>query len=123
VVSKGALQCEAASYGLYTGANGGLSFYISNGMSFTLSPDAGADVWDGRWHVVSGSFDGTTVRLHVDGEEVGSGSPSTVTTTYGLPEDRFFIGDYRGFCGTPLGFVGDIDAVAVLQDVVNWRPF
>lgn len=123
VASKGAFLCEVASYGLYTGPDGGLIFYISNGSSFTLSPDAGRRVWDGRWHVVAGTFDGAMVRLYVDGAEVGTGSPSTLVTQYGLPDDdRFFIGDYRGPCGSTLGFVGDIDAVGVLQDVVRWRP-
>lgn len=123
VVSKGALNCEVASYGLYTGASGGLMFYISNGSSFTLSPDAGVGIWDGRWHLVAGTYDGVTVRLYVDGTQVGSGSPSTLVTRYDLPtDDRFFIGDYRGTCPSTLGFVGDIDAVAVLNDVVNWRP-
>ncbi len=123
VASKGALLCETASYGLYTAASGGLAFYVSNASSFTVSPDAGVRVWDGRWHLVVGTYDGATVRLYVDGAEVGSGSPSTVVTAYGLPDDdRFYIGDYRGPCGSPLGFVGDIDAVGVLQDVVQWRP-
>lgn len=123
VASKGALQCQTASYGLYTGASGGLSFYVSDGLSYTLSPDAGVNVWDGRWHLVAGTFDGATVRLYVDGSQVGTGSPSTIVTNYGMPdENRFFIGAYGGPCPTPLGFVGDIEAVGVLQDVVNWHP-
>jgi len=123
VASKGAVQCSTASYGLYTGPDGGLIFYVSNGSSFTLSPDAGAGVWDGGWHLVYGTYDGASVRLYVDGAEVGTGSPSTVVTQFGLPDnDRFYIGDYRGTCGIQLGFIGDIDAVGVLRDVVQWRP-
>lgn len=123
IASKGAIQCLAASYGLYTGADGGLIFYISNGSSFTLSPNAGTTIWDGRWHIVAGTFDGATVRLYVDGSEVGTGSPSTLTTKYGLADDdRFYVGDYGGPCAVTLGFIGDIDAVGVLQDVVAWRP-
>lgn len=123
LASKGSLQCETASYGLYTGATGGLSFYVSDGSSYTLSPDAGATVWDGRWHLVAGTFDGTTVRLYVDGKQVGTGSPSTIVTAYGQSaDDNFYIGAYQGTCPSVLGFVGDIDAAGVLQDVVNWRP-
>ena len=34
---------------------------------------------------------------------------------YGMPTgDDFYLGDYSGPCATPLGFVGDIDAAAVL---------
>jgi len=124
VASKGVFLCDAASYGLYTGRDGGLIFYISNGSSFTLSPDAGATIWDGRWHLVVGTFDGASVRLYVDGAQVGTGSPSTLVTRYGSPDDdRFFIGDYGGgSCGAAPGFVGDIGPVGVLADVVQWRP-
>jgi hypothetical protein len=103
-----------ASYGLYTGTGGGIVFYVSNGVSVSLSPDAGAQIWDGDWHRVLGTFDGAVVRLYVDGREVGTGTPSNVVLAYGLPDnDRFYIGDYRGTCTSSLGFVGDIDAVRV----------
>lgn len=125
VVSKGAFMCESASYGLYTGASGALQFYVSNSESFTLSPAADLGIWDNRWHIVAGTFDGTVVRLYVDGVEVGGGTPSTLVPRYGLPDDdNFYIGDYRGPCGsTMLGFVGDIEVVGLLNDVVNWRPW
>jgi Concanavalin A-like lectin/glucanases superfamily len=124
IASKGAFRCSAASYGLYTGATGGLSFYVSNGAySYTLSPDAGTSVWDGKWHMVVGTFDGSTVRLYVDGVQVGTGTPSTITIQYGLPDgNQFSIGDYLGPCPTSLGFVGDMAAVAVLQGVMT-QPF
>ncbi len=121
VVSKGALQCSTASYGLYTGADGGLRFYVSNGTDFVLSADAGTTLWDGDWHVVLGTFDGGLVRLFVDGREVGTGTPTSITLAYGFPtNDNFHIGDYRGSCADPLGFVGDIDAVAVANRAYDW---
>ena len=60
-------SCAAASYGLYTGPNGGLEFYVSSsrGTVYVRSPDAGAGVWDGGWHMVVGTYDGNTVRLFV----------------------------------------------------------
>jgi hypothetical protein len=121
VVSKGALQCTTASYGLYTGRNGGLSFYVSNGIEYTVSADAGTQIWDGAWHVVLGTFDGGRVRLFVDGREVGTGTPTNLSLAYGFPDnDGFYIGDYRGRCANPLGFVGDIDAVAVANRAITW---
>lgn len=50
IVAQGANGCLASSYGLYTGANGGLQFYASSnqGPSWSISPDAGATVWDGN---------------------------------------------------------------------------
>lgn len=119
VVSKGAFMCESASYGLFTGSGGGLRFYVSTTSEFVLSPDAGPSVWDGRWHRVIGTYDGTSVRLYVDGGEVGTGTPSSLVPEYGRPDgDDFFIGDYGGPCGSQtLGFIGDIDSVTLLNEV------
>lgn len=115
VVAKGALSCDTASYGLYTGESGGLSFYVSDGSSYTLSEDAGSGLWDGRWHTVVGAFDGQSVRLVVDGTEVGSPVPAPLAIGYGLPDDQAFqLGDYSGPCGAAMGFVGDIDAAALV---------
>jgi hypothetical protein len=83
VMSKGAFQCERASYGLYTGAAGGLRFYVSDGTQPHLSADAGTGIWDGAWHTVRGAFDGQELRLYVDGAHRGA-SPTgwrTVTTS------------------------------------------
>ena len=114
-MSKGAFQCENASYGLYTGESGGLVFYVSDGTQVHLSEDAGAGLWDGSWHTVMGAFDGQTIRLYVDGRLVGSPVAAAVSVYYGMPTgDDFYVGDYSGPCASPLGFVGDIDAAAVL---------
>jgi hypothetical protein len=115
VVSKGALACETASYGLYTGDEGGMRFYISDGEDYTLSPSASpSSLWDGGWHTVVGAFDGTRVRLWVDGVKVGE-TLADVKIGYGLPDtDDFYIGDYAGGCSNPLGFVGDVDGVALI---------
>jgi hypothetical protein len=114
VVGKGALACETASYGLYTGRDGGLRFYVSDGSSFTLSTDAGQALWDGDWHKVVGRYDGTSVRLSVDGTALEP-VPASIEVGYGLPsDDALSIGDYGGPCSSSLGFVGDIDGVAVV---------
>jgi hypothetical protein len=116
VVAKGALDCFTASYGLYTGANGGLRFYVSDGSTYTLSADAGPQLWDGRWHTVVGAYDGSRVRLWVDGARVGEPVPSDAAIAYGLPtDDNFYIGNYAGPCTTTEpGFVGDVDGVALV---------
>ena len=124
VAAKGAIQCFNPSYGLYTGTSGGLSFYVSDGPnSYTLSPDAGTGIWDGQWHVVVGTFDGSNVRLYVDGRQVGSGTPSTTTIDYTTPDsNQFAIGDYLGPCPNAMGFVGDMAGLAVKQGVTP-SPF
>lgn len=115
VMSKGAFQCENASYGLYTGGDGGLRFYVSDGTQVHLSADAGPGLWDGAWHTVRGAFDGQQLRLYVDGAQVGTPVPAAVSVYYGMPTgEDFFLGDYSGPCANPLGFVGDIDAAAVI---------
>ena len=114
VVVKGATGCIAGSYGMYTGANGGLEFYASSngGLNYSVSPDAGTSVWDGKWHSVIGTFDSSTVRLYVDGKQVGSGTPDTSAITYGLSSSNdLMIGNYGGCSG--LGFSGRIDEVKV----------
>ena len=112
------------TYALYTYVDGGLVFFISDGVNAPfLSPDAGTGIWDGGWHVVVGTYDGSTVRLYVDGRQVGTGTQSTITIQYGLPDsNQFAIGDYLGPCPTPLGFVGDMLGVAVTQSVTP-SPF
>jgi hypothetical protein len=112
VVSKGSSSCDFSSYGLYTGAGGGMAFYVSDGHGFVVSPAASsAAVWDGAWHQVVGSFDGAAVRLYIDGTEVGAGSPNTRPIVYGLASAEPYIGTYRGGC--ELGFTGDIDSVRI----------
>jgi hypothetical protein len=122
IVAKGAEGCLAASYGLYTGANGGLEFYVSSntGLSYTLSPDAGQGVWNGQWHNVVGTYSGSKVKLYVDGREVGSATADTAPIAYGLfTSNNLLIGDYAGCSGTD--FSGSIDEVKVFDRVLS--PF
>jgi Concanavalin A-like lectin/glucanases superfamily len=114
IVAKGATGCIAASYGLYTGPNGGLQFYVSQrrGTTYARSADDGLGVWDGRWHLVVGTFDGTAIRLFVDGSEVGSSVTYPGALEYDLPNSNdFYIGDYTG-CQQH-EFLGAIDDVRV----------
>jgi hypothetical protein len=104
----------AASYGLYTGPNGGIMFYVSHdgGTSFTRSPDGGADIWDGKWHFVVGTYDGSAVRLYVDGTQVGNGTPDSARIGYDLAgANHLYIGQYPS-CDNE-EFVGAIDEPTV----------
>ena len=99
ILAKGANGCIAASYGLYTGPSGGLQFYVSqhHGTVYARSPDAGQGVWDGKWHLAVGIYDGSTVRLYVDGVQVGSGTPWSGSLEYLLPDSNdLYIGNYPG---------------------------
>ncbi len=111
LVAKGADGCLASSYALYTSASEGLGFYVYDGTDWMRSPEADASVWDGRWHHAAGTYDGQTLRLFVDGVEVGSGTPASLVIDYDLPSTESTIGTYGGTCA--LHLVGDIDGVSV----------
>ena len=40
IVARGAQDCLAGSYGLYSGEAGGLAFYVFDGDRYVLSPTA-----------------------------------------------------------------------------------
>jgi hypothetical protein len=120
IIAKGASGCEASSYGLYTGPEGGLSFYISNGSAsaktdYDLSPDAGGAVWDGGWHLVVGTFDGRTLRLYLDGVQIGAGTPFPGPIAYARTSSTDLdIGYYPARSGCRAGgFAGSIDEPTV----------
>lgn len=119
IVAQGAAgSCSHASYSLYTSGSAdpsGLRFYIWNGTSAPRTPPAPNTIWDGAWHAVVGTYDGSTVRLYVDGHEVGN-APASGTIGYGLDvSNHFTIGNYAGAstCLEQTQFSGDIDEVRV----------
>jgi hypothetical protein len=73
-----------------------------------------AVIWDGAWHHVVGTYDGSRVRLSVDGAQVGDGTPATFSIAYGVGSKGVYLGTYRGSC--ELGFKGDIDDVRIWDD-------
>jgi hypothetical protein len=112
VVSKGSVNCDRSSFGLYSAWSGGMAFYVASTSHYTISPEAPASVvWDGAWHHVIGSYDGARVRLWIDGAQVGGGTPATGAVAYGIGSRGAYIGTYRGSC--ELGFKGDIDDVQI----------
>jgi hypothetical protein len=110
IVAKGATGCVAGSYGLYSGIDGGLAFYVSSdsGFTYTVSPNAGTGVWDGQWHHAAGTYDGSVVRLYVDGVQIGTGTSAPTPIAYGLwTTNDLIIGSYGGCTG--LDFPGTVD--------------
>lgn len=120
VLSKGATAtCRASDYGLYTGYDGGIRFYDAYpaaANTFHLSGDLpAAQIWDGRWHFVAGTFDGTTAKLFVDGKLVPGSDEVTYTSTAPITGD-IGVGDYNDNCD--LYYTGDIDDVAVFNQAL-----
>jgi hypothetical protein len=114
VVAKGARGCDAASYALTTGPNAGLAFYVDDGAKAVYTADAGQGIWDGRWHAVAGTFDGSAVRLYVDGKQMGSPTASSGPIAYARADHgQLLLGDYAGSCGDnhPYAYSGALDEV------------
>jgi hypothetical protein len=111
LVAKGSNLCQSSSYGLYT-ANGGLAFYVGDGYTnFTVSPEASASVWDGKWHNAAGTYDGSVVRLFIDGKEIGNGTTGSTPPRYDTPTGTTTLGAYVGSCD--LALTGDLDEVSI----------
>jgi len=121
IVDKGGPNncADPGSYALYTGANGGLEFYVSDGTNVVLSPDAGAGVWDNNWHLVAGTYDGTQASLYVDGVLVGSTPSSISAIAYGLFDNNLYIGAFSPGCTQNLSFLGSIDEVEVYSRALS----
>lgn len=67
---------------------------------------------DDAWHHIVGTFDGTNLRIYVDGEIEGTSADWANDITYNS-SNRFRIGDRGG----SLNFIGSIDEVGI------WKGF
>jgi Concanavalin A-like lectin/glucanases superfamily/Thrombospondin type 3 repeat len=119
VIAKGVDSCNGASWAIYASSpSNTIQFYVYDGTNFHFSPGA-ANVWDGNWHAVAGVYDGSAVRLYVDGVQVGSGTPYTGPIAYGLPNtDDLGIGTYLRSCGGE-NIDGAVDEVRVYDKALN----
>jgi Concanavalin A-like lectin/glucanases superfamily len=117
LLAKGSNQCVAAAWGLWTSSNGGLEFYVWDGFNLVRSNSIVNGIWDGRWHNVSATYDGTSAMLFVDGKNIGTGLPSSRPVDYSnQPDGTTTFGGYRGSCD--LLFNGDIDQVMLFDKVL-----
>jgi hypothetical protein len=128
VAQGGSDGCIPAAYGLYTGAQGqpnagGISFYVTHaGAAYHAPSVPAANVWDGAWHMIAGTFDGAKARFYLDGTEIEdpmhSGTAVPGAIDYSQPSTKFRIGRYGGAFEEPCAgaitlFSGDIDEVRV----------
>ena len=111
--------CRISSYGMFTDVNEGLVFYIGTTSGQTSHPLAAPrSIWDGSWHHVAGTFDGTKVRIYLDGVQQGSGTSVPVDTKidYSFATRSGAIGDYAGECNEALAMQGDQSTAQGLVD-------
>ncbi len=109
-----------ASYALYTGGSAGLFFYASD-TTFHLSDNAGASIWDGSWHHIAGTYDGSDVRLFVDGSEIGTANAGPSAIAYGTTvfSGDLSIGSYGNTFSPLADWRGDIDEVKIYDRALS----
>lgn len=93
------------------GSNGRLYIDFGNGSDCgrTYWAIPGAD-WYGYWHHVAATWDGSTVRLYVDGSEVGT---TPLSGTYSSPTKDTLIGGINYLTPPYCSFDGIIDEVRI----------
>ncbi|MFT6244026.1 MAG: hypothetical protein ACJA0U_001645 [Salibacteraceae bacterium] len=103
IISKDGWQTGDEGYVLRAGANGTLSFNFSLGAAWTELNSAPGAMVIGQWYHVAGTFDGTTMKIYINGVEVGAQAASGIvnTGTYDLTIGRaaYTIGGTRYFDG------------------------
>jgi concanavalin A-like lectin/glucanase superfamily protein len=120
--------CLGSSYALYTGYPGkeGLHFYIRQpgpGAPSVLSESPpNSSVFDGQWHLVAGTFDGSNMRFYVDGNQIGPAMPGTgISYEAPITDSPFYVDGYppqAGCFGFP-AFPGGIDEVRVYNRALS----
>ena len=80
-------------YMLRAGANGQLNFEFGNGSSWVGLNSSNNVLSLNTWHHVAGSYDGTKMRIYVDGVPIDS---MNTTAAIANTTDPLIIGDYPG---------------------------
>ena len=81
-----------------------------------MTPESSTAIWDGNWHHVAGTFDGSKLRFYVDGKQIGNGTsvPAGTKIDYSFETQGGAIGGYAGDCTSRyLDLRGDVDGVQV----------
>jgi hypothetical protein len=120
--------CGGSSYALYTGYAGteGLHFYVRQpGPTAVPVLSAAAPesaVFDGRWHLVAGTYDGSNMRFYVDGNQIGPAMPASgISYEAPISDSPFYVDGYppQATCAGTSDFPGDIDEVRVYNRALS----
>jgi ferredoxin len=117
----GSSNCNGGGgFQLQTDNTGGLRFGVGTLFGgHEQSPDAGPGIWDGNWHYVVGTYDGSHVRLYVDGLEIGNGSPLSTQIDYNLLATKnLIIGEFNSACGN-YRYHGDMDELKIYDRALS----
>lgn len=103
-------KTESSDYGIFV-TDGRPSFSVRLGPRYVTAKHARPILKPGRWHHLAGVFDGSQVRLYLDGELVGS-RPGEGSRTRGYAP--LYVGADPNRSGAPVSFIeGLIDEVRV----------
>jgi hypothetical protein len=119
LISKSA-TASASSYAFSTGPNGGLTFSVNlSGSGVTTSPSASASIWNADFHHIAGTYDGQTVRLYLDGKEVGAGTPGSGTIQYSAAQNsgKLLFGNFAGDVSN--NFAGILDEIKLFKTALS----
>ncbi len=110
IISKDGWATGDQGYTLRAGANGSLSFNIGDGVPGWHEVATGPLMQTGKWYHVAGTYDGTIMRLYLNGNQVASMSYTGAisATTYNLT-----IGKMSYAAGGNRYFDGEIDEVRI----------
>jgi hypothetical protein len=102
IISKDGWALGEQGYTLRSGANGSLSFNIGTpGAWYEVA--SGPLMSVGQWYHVAGSYDGTTMRLYINGEEINTtaitGSIASGTYDLNIGKIAYTAGGFRYFDG------------------------
>lgn len=93
-------------YAIYTGNDAQLHFYIGRPGGLHITGGV-TGVWDGSWHHVAAVYDGTAMRIYVDGtQRLSEGETGAIAS---------YTGNFRmaGYNGGGLAYSGSLDEVAI----------
>lgn len=123
IVAKGGSSCDSGSYGLFvTPIADSIRFIVWNGGSFDGVVEAIVPgLWNDNWHLVAGTYDGSTSKIYVDGVLINSVAYSG-GIAYGLPNHNdLIIGSYEGCTSgfNNFAFNGDICEVEIFNRALS----
>ncbi len=99
-------------YMLRVGDNGKISFNLGTGSGWEDLITPASTLSLNTWQHIAATYDGTTMRIYVNGTQVTTKSSSVSIANAG---SNFIIGNWGG--GTDRGFIGMIDEVRVWNTV------
>ena len=115
IVSKDGWASGPEGYTLRTGANGTLSFNFGSGGVWTEVLSA-PTMLTGKWYHVAGTFDGATLRIYINGVEVGT---TAYVGTIANGAYNLTIGGAAYTVGGTRNFDGNIDEIRMWNTAIS----